>query len=230
MDQTGSFAGFGSATPELVTGRGYLVAYNTGWNPATSSPTTHTFTGNLNSGNINKAVLLGENSFNLVGNPYASSIDWKSSNWGTGRNALVNNAGGFDYWIWNDADGNYGVFNSAGADNSGTLGVSRYIAPEQAFLDEAVSDGNLAFNNDLRTHSSQTWLKNGETENSVLRLELSTPSNSYHDEMVVEFNPSFTGGGSSKFWSFYTEALRYILLRMALIIQLIDIPTCPEIQ
>ncbi len=206
IDQTGSNAGFGTATPALVPGRGYLVAYNTGWNPATSSPTTHTFTGNLNTGNINKAVLLGENSFNLVGNPYASSIDWKSSNWGTGRNALVNNAGGFDYWIWNEANGNYGVFNSAGADNSGTLGVTRNIAPQQGFFVQASADGNLAMNNSIRNHSTQSWFKGEEAENSVLRLELSTPNNSYHDEMVVEFNPSFTGGGSSKFWSFYTEA------------------------
>jgi hypothetical protein len=206
VDITGSLAGFGSATPEMVTGRGYLAAYNTGWNPATGSPTTHAFTGNLNTGNITKAILIGENSFNLVGNPYASSIDWKSSNWGTGRNALVNNAGGFDYWIWNDTDGNYGVFNSAGADNSGTLGVSRNIAPQQAFFVQASADGNLAMNNTVRTHSTQSWLKGEEAENSALRLELSTPNNSYHDEMIVEFNPAFNGGGSSKFWSFYTEA------------------------
>jgi hypothetical protein len=37
--------------------------------------------------------------FNLIGNPYPSSIDWKS---GTGwlRTDLVVSGGGYDMWIW----------------------------------------------------------------------------------------------------------------------------------
>lgn len=206
VDQSGSVAGFGNAVPEFTSGRGYLVAYNTDWNTATGSPSTHEFIGNLNNGNLNRPIQVGENSFNLVGNPYVSAIDWKSTGWAGGRSNLNENAGGYDYWIWNDIAGNYGVFNSTGADNSGTLDVGRTIAPHQAFFVQAESDGNLSFNNDIRTISNQVWLKNTETESNVLRIKISTPSSGYSDEMIVEFNPSFTLGGSTKFWSFYTEA------------------------
>jgi len=35
---------------------------------------------------------------------------------------------------------------------------------------------------------------------------MTSSANAYSDEMLIEFNPAYDGGGSDKFWSFYTEA------------------------
>lgn len=206
VDAPGNLAGYGTVTPpQFTVGRGYLVAYNTGWNTASGSPEIHNFTGTPNSGNISFPIKLGESGYNLAGNPYPSTIDWKSSNWGTGRNSVVSRSGGFDYWVWNDADGNYGVFNSRGSNGSGTHGVTRYIAPGQAFFIKANADGNLVFNNTIRVSNAKQWLKDGEVDFPVIRLALTTEANSYNDEMVVEFNTGINDG-SEKFWSLYNEA------------------------
>jgi autotransporter-associated beta strand protein len=206
VDQGGSYAGFGTTTPPTFTsGRGYLVAYNSNWNPSTGSPEYHYFGGSLHAGTVNRNIVTGANYFNLVGNPFASSIDWKASS-GWSRSALESSGGGYDYWIYNDnlSTGNYGVFNSSGT--SGTNGVTRYIAPQQAFFVKAASDGVLGMGYEVRTHSSQSWLKGADAENSLVRLKITNDANSYSDEMIVEFNPEFTGGGSDKFWSFYASA------------------------
>jgi len=203
IDQAGSFAGFGSTTPpQFTVGRGYLVAYNTGWTTGSPTPTKHSFAGKLNSGEVNKSIIKDANAYNLVGNPYASSIDWKATT-GWSRSSLRNNSG-YDYWVWNENYGNYGVFNSSGT--TGSSDATRYIAPTQGFFVEAASSGNLIMDNSIRVHSTQPWLKNADTEINVLRLKLTTDANTYRDEMIVDFNTSYTGGGSAKFWSLYAEA------------------------
>jgi hypothetical protein len=199
IDDMSIYAGYGAATPVMTVGRGYLVAYGPDYNVTGM----HTFTGSLNSGIVSRGILNGANEFNLVGNPYASSIDWKSSS-GWGRSNVALNGSGYDYWIWNDAEGNYGVFNSAGT--SGTLEVTKDIAPMQAFFVRASTSGSLSMSNAVRVHSTQPWLKNRQAENNLLRLKLTTQANTYSDEMIVAFDPSQSDGGSDKFWSMYTEA------------------------
>jgi hypothetical protein len=202
IDQGGSYAGFGSSTPpQFTVGRGYLASYNSGW--TTGSPTIHTFSGTLNSGSINSQVITGANYFNLVGNPYSSPIDWKASS-GWNRSNLEVNGGGYDYWIFNDNAGNYGVFNSSGT--TGTNGTSQYISQNQAFFVKASSSGSLVMTNSTRSHSNQSWLKKEESDNNYISLKISCDANSFNDEMIVSINPDLPGGGSVKFWSLYTDA------------------------
>ena len=201
--ETGSLAGYEDAPPSFVIGRGYLVSYFTGWNPATSSPTTHEFAGTLNTGEITVPVvsMIG-NTFNLLGNPYPSSIDWMSDSWD--RSPLETNDGGYDYWIYNDGTGNYGSFNSYSS--IGTNGAGQYIASGQAFFVKASTSGNVIMNDAIRANSTQPWLKNTDTSNNFIQLKITASANTYSDEMIVDFNEDYTGGGTEKFWSFYTEA------------------------
>jgi len=204
----GSIAGFGTATlqtpPKFVTGRGYLSAYNTGWNSVTESPETHIFTGALNTGSISCPVVNSANAYNLVGNPYPSTINWSALT-GWLRSSLVGSSTlGYDYWIYNDTYGNYGVYNSK--TTIGTNGVTRYIAPGQAFFVKALSNGNLVMSNSVRVTNAQPWLKNTDTANNFILLKITSSANTYRDEMIVEFDDNLTGGGTEKFWSFYTEA------------------------
>ncbi|MBK7172938.1 MAG: T9SS type A sorting domain-containing protein [Bacteroidales bacterium] len=208
LDITGSSAGYGSTTPaSMESMRGYLVAYNTNWNAATGSPETHVFNGNLHNGSVSRAIIQGANNFNLIGNPYPSAIDWKASS-GWNRDALKANAtsSGYDYWIWNDAVANYGAFNSADADGSGSNGVDRYIAPTQAFFVQAADNGNLVMDNQVRTHSTQDFLKSGSFNPGFIKLKLSSSLDNHSDEMVVSFDPAYTVGGTDKWWSFYAES------------------------
>jgi|GEM_PF-1904269 len=204
INEASSFAGFGPSVPAFTTGKGYLVAYTSAW------ASKHTFTGPLNRGTVNMPVIsalaAGGSDFNLLGNPYPSSIDWKADNGWTRSNLATGSGGGYDYWVFNDNSGNYGVYNSGSASSSGTLGVSQNIAPCQAFFVQAAATGSISATDEVRTHSTQQWLKNEITENNLIRLKITTDANSYYDEMIVEFNPKFAGSGSAKFWGFYTEA------------------------
>ncbi|MEI7980593.1 MAG: T9SS type A sorting domain-containing protein [Bacteroidota bacterium] len=202
VDGSGNDGGFGTTTPPAFTvGRGYLTAYDAGWNPVTDSP-IHLFTGTLNAGPVSGTITNGANPFNLVGNPYPSSIDWQAGGWD--RTKLVSSGGGFDYWIFNDTDGNYGLFNSALG--SGTHGTSRDIAPMQGFFVEAASTGTLDMTSSTQVHSTQTWLKESLEINNLIRLKLTTDVNNYNDEMIIAVDPSYADAGSQKFWSMYTEA------------------------
>lgn len=136
-------------------GRGYLYSVQ-------SANPTKQFTGNLNNGNQSIPVtstgtdvsLIG---FNLIGNPYPSSVDWQAAS-GWTRTSLFSSAGGYDMWIWNPAAENYGVVNSASG--SGTNGVTRYIAPMQGFFVRAERAGTLSLTNSVRVHQlAGNWLK-----------------------------------------------------------------------
>ena len=211
IDDPSSAAGFGglqTAIPQFDAGKGYVVAYDASWGGI------HSFAGELNSGVVERGIVnySGNNpagsAFNLVGNPYPCSIDWKN-NEGWSRNDLAthNITSGYDYWVWNDAYGNYGVFNSLGS--SGTLDVSQYVAPMQSFFVKASTIGagiKLKIYNGAKTHSSQAWLKTAFGDESHLTLNLTTDANPYSDEMIIGFSSDYGGWGSSKFWSMYTEA------------------------
>ncbi len=209
VDTDDSNAGYGASTPpEFTAGRGYLVAYNTNW--TVGSPTTHTFTGSLNTGDKSAAIAYhANNSFNLVGNPYPSAIDWKSAGW-TRADLETATGGGYDYWVFNDVAGNYGSFNSIGS--VGNNGATQYIAQGQAFFVKAkstITTGTIGMTNSIQKHVSnlsQPWLKSRNGEENLLRLLITCEANTYSDELIVEFNPEFDEGGSTKFWSFYSEA------------------------
>jgi hypothetical protein len=90
----------------------------------------------LNNGNVSFPITNTSSSadavvrgFNLIGNPYPSSIDWKS---GTGwlRTDLVVSGGGYD--MWNPASNNYGVCNSSSS--IATNGVTQYIPTQGYFV------------------------------------------------------------------------------------------------
>ncbi|MFZ4706341.1 MAG: T9SS type A sorting domain-containing protein [Bacteroidales bacterium] len=118
--------------------------------------------------------------WNLVGNPFPSSIDW---DWATSpgwtkdnlNNAIyIENAGGWAAYV-------SGVGNNGG---------SRYIAPGQGFFVNVadVGSGALSMYNDVRVHNATPFFKN--TVNDLVRLQVS--GNGFIDEAVVRFLPEAT--------------------------------------
>ncbi len=183
----------------FLPGKGYLISYK-------DSHPTKEFVGNLNNGSVSvplyKTTGAGtEFGFNFVGNPYPSSIDWKSSGWG--RNLLENNGGGFDIWIWSETNQNYGAYNSASDSDNGTLGVSRYIAPTQGFFVKASQSGLFSMNNSLRVHEgSGNWLKSAASDPDRIIVDIESDDGYGKDEVVIEFGHSEPETGTIKRFSF----------------------------
>lgn len=181
----------------FVPGRGYLVSYQI-------TGTTKEFSGVFQNGTVNIGVTRSagnapEFGSNLVGNPYPSSIDWKSIS-GWNRSVLESNGGGYDFWIWNDAANNYGVYNSNAASDFGTLGVSRYIAPTQAFFVKAAYTGSIIVNNQARVNKeSGNWLKTNYKNADRVTLRVSCLDGCGTDEVTFEIGNDNTGGAAKKF-------------------------------
>lgn len=62
--------------------------------------------------------------WNLVGNPYPGTIDWRSTNW-TKSNISTT------IYLWNTCNQNWSTYNST--NGAGTNGGSRYVSPYQGF-------------------------------------------------------------------------------------------------
>lgn len=193
----------------FVPGRGYLVSYK-------DLHPTKLFQGILNNGDISFPLtrtsgVANEFGYNLAGNPYPSSIDWKASV-GWGRNMLENNGGGYDVWIWSHESGNYGVYNSASTSDVGTLGVTRFIAPTQGFFVKAQTAGTLIFSNNIRVNNGAgNWLKNAAIDADQLRIAVHSSDGYGSDEVILEFgHPSVSEGSSKRFSILETSPQLYI--------------------
>jgi hypothetical protein len=184
---------------EFIPGRGYMTAYETA-NP------TKRFTGLLNNGTISfdltKSGINTYNGYNLAGNPYPSSIDWKAAS-GWTRSDLALNSGGYDYYIYNSTAGNYGTFNSAGS--SGTNGATQYIAQGQAFFVKASTIGSMSMTNSVRVHQNPSFLKESNEMERLIRLKITSLATNYSDESILEFGHD-SYGGSEKMTGFTEKA------------------------
>ena len=189
-------------TSNFVKSRGYLYATQD------TNPTKE-FIGFLNNGIIsypitNESPDLVVKGFNLVGNPYPSSIDWKSST-GWSRTNLVPSGGGYDVWIWNPASNNYGVYNSNG--NEGTNGVTQYISPTQGYFVRAESNGNLGTTNDVRVNTgASNWLKAENRKTNSLKINITSQEGNGSDEVLLQFGFEENEAGALKFFSQNEEA------------------------
>jgi hypothetical protein len=194
----------------FMAAKGYMTAFPyVGGNPQTKN-----FTGELNEGPFSFSLSNQAHpddpyqGFNLAGNPYPSSIDWKAAE-GWDRSSLLLTPGdtdGYSYWTWNPIDGQYGTFHSGQISETGTAGTSRYIAPMQGFWVSAAQEGILGMDNRIRVHSDQNWLKNEKTIPGILRLLVSSEASSYNDETILEFGHETNRGGSKKMFSIYPQA------------------------
>jgi hypothetical protein len=160
-------------------GQGYIaMSPTTGSFPTTS---TVTFTGTPNNGIITTPIVLSGNSgsviddFNLIGNPYASSIFADAF-----ITTNTNISGTLYFWthvkdidltainpgpnIYNFRPDDYATYNLSGgtASTNGGAIPSGYVASGQGFLVEAITAGNITFNNTMRNsgYSNTNFYRN----------------------------------------------------------------------
>ncbi len=155
----------------MPTGQGFSV-----WADANE---TRTFTGTINHGSIGALSLqltgaAGPNTgWNLMGNPYPSSIDWDAaSGW------LRTNIADAVY-VWNSSQ--YSAYVGGIPVNGG----SRYIAPGQGFFLQATNVGaSVTMDNGIRLHNSVSFLKNTQSDpENTIRVQVS--ADGYQDENVI---------------------------------------------
>ena len=164
-----------SATTPLFTNKGYMIYY-----PGDSKE--YSFTGNLNNGTYSYS-LVGHSgdkvyTFNLLPNPYPSSIVWNIGSAGWNKSAGIGGA----CYIWNATNGNYSTVASS---------ETAYIPVGQAFMVmvENETSPTLSVNNTARTHSSQVFYKSDGIEN---QLSITATANGYADETAVRFGEEAT--------------------------------------
>jgi hypothetical protein len=152
-----------------------------------------TFTGSLNTGVISIPLTRtetapgGQHGWNLVGNPYPSTMDWDASSGWTKLN--IDNA------IYFRTNGNYGSY----INGVGTNGGTQYIPPMQAFwvrVSTGQTTGNLACNNNVRIHNSHNIYKN--TLDNTLLITFSNDTNGLTDQTYVRFDPGATDSFDSQ--------------------------------
>jgi hypothetical protein len=146
---------------------------------------TASFTGNLNAVNVGigtTSVYAGadpdDKGWNLVGNPFASSINWDE----------ITKPTGIDDAIYIHVNGSTWATYIGGA---GVNGGSEFIAPCQGFFVRATANVTLTIPASSRVHNNTAFFKNSdESVSDLVRLEIS--GNGYTDESVVRLKPEAT--------------------------------------
>ena len=155
---------------------------------STNIPNTIDLTGTPNKGN--QSFSLGytssgnaDDGWNLVSNPYPSTIDWDAAS-GWTRTNIQGNA----YYAWNDAAQNYASYPAGGPGvNSGT----RYIASSQGFMVHNNAAPVLNMTESVKSSTNPTpqfWKATGVNMSpQALRIKLSGNANTYTDESLIRF-------------------------------------------
>ena len=176
---------------------------------------TITFIGDANTGDFNFNGLTYTNNdaqagplpnyydgWNLVSNPYPSSIDWDLIK-GT-RTDLDNGI-----YIWDGTQ--YASYSNDV--KGGSMALSNEVAPMQAFFVHSTANNNPSFqlNNSHRVHSSVKYLKGEEEENvkpNFIRLKMQ--ANGYSDYSVIYFKSNATIGFDGSFDAFKLYSPSYM--------------------
>ncbi|SOD17945.1 T9SS type A sorting domain-containing protein [Pedobacter xixiisoli] len=152
------------------------------------------FEGVLNQQDVSATLTYSAaNNFNLLGNPYAATIDWSSSNWGADKGTASN-----AIWIWNPVARGYATY----INDVSTMGGTRYISSGQAFFVQTSAAGTLKFKENVKAVTQQPTILSMSVPNrsqESVPTQLATPKNlvrinmkpvnSYgEDETVIVFD------------------------------------------
>lgn len=174
-----------NVTDALTMGKGFaLYLYSV------NIPVTLDLVGPPNTGNQSLPVTYSNNSpdgtygdnWNLLSNPYPSSIDWDAVSGWTRTNIQGNT-----YFSWNDVAQNYASYPAGGPGvNSGT----KYIASSQAFFVQANAGSpvlNITENVKTSVNPSPQFWKTENSTPSYIKLKMSASSNRFTDESIIRF-------------------------------------------
>jgi len=145
-----------------VSGAGKFVA-GKGYEILTTTDGTVNFTGTVATGNVSIAITkpASNNAWNLIGNPFPSSI-FANSNADATNNFITVNSTAMDasyqaIYLWNPTTSLYGLINQASS--------ATYIAPGQGFFVKSKSGGaTVNFKTAMRTNQSTVAFQRAATQ------------------------------------------------------------------
>jgi uncharacterized delta-60 repeat protein len=140
--------------------------------------------------------------YNLVGNPYPSTVSWDAATKTNLETSMYYRTHQGSSMLYDT----YNAVNSIGTNNNLGGAVTGAIPPTQAFWVRVDFDGNtgeLDFTNAMRSHGTLSGIYRMAAEEGTVRIALSNGTNS--DEGIIFFEPSAQDGydayDSQKFWA-----------------------------
>ncbi len=174
---------FAGTAATLAPGKGYAIMMPTTQASYPSAPISVSFTGTVNTGTILTPLSLSANAvdatddYNLIGNPYPSSIDANAF-----IDANLNTSGSLYFWTHvgaisvsnpgpdaqNFISDDYAVYNKTGGTRTSYTGSALpngKIGAGQAFMVEAITATNVQFTNSMRnkTYSNSQFFRPATT-------------------------------------------------------------------
>ncbi len=183
-----------------------LNAGLTGYGLWADSPAVAEFPGILNAGAFSIPVFntpgtaSPENDpsgYNLVGNPYPSSLDWDAEE-GAGWIRTSTNVG-MAIYFWNGSQ--YASYVKGGP-NPGPNGGTNIIPPQQGFFVMCLSEegGSITVDDAARVHSSQPFYKDRQMTADLARIRVD--GGLHKDELFFYIRPDATFGFDGQFDAF----------------------------
>lgn len=199
----------GSAVEVFVRGSRNLANPYLNW--TTPDDVTIDFIGALNYGNISKSLSYTNSNnssadgFNLIGNPYASPINFDTSGW---TKTNIKN----QYWSYNPNTGMYGIYD--GDLQNGTNGITKYISSGQGFFVKAISTGaSIQFTENIKciNNPGNTYYRSSNytlDSLAILKITLENDSSESDETLIyLSENGSTTGNDLHDATKFYNDAL-----------------------
>ena len=184
------------STTNFTVGKGYLIRVANNWSATVASPYSGIFEGVPNNGDISIPASVG---FNLLGNPYPSSIfadQFIDDNIARGVSALY-------YWTHKVAAtgttypvNNYASYTKAGgvAAAAGGFVPNDVIPMGQGYITNVTSAGNVLFNNNIRRSQNSQFFRSANTvERHRFWLNISDNTNDYNQLMVAYMTGATNG-------------------------------------
>ena len=181
-------------TYNFETAKGYAIRAPN--NYSTSEQTVDwTFTGVPNNGSQSIAVKKSKNGYNLVGNPYPSSIRFSSLK-------ALNGSLDYPVYFWNNSytnppqqqgasytQENYAILTASGGVKStnGTQKPSDTISVGQGFIVAVTANANLVFNNSIRLAAKGQFFNMRKANSEVNRfwINFKTPANNNSEILIA---------------------------------------------
>lgn len=158
-----------------------------------TQPFTVDVVGPTNKGNINLPVSYtssgspADDGWNMVGNPYPSTIDWDSPNW---TKSNINQA----IYIWNPQNQQFASY----VFGIGTNGGSRYIASSQAFWVQANGvSPSVQITENCKSAVNQAFIRDAVANQQLLTFSVQKGTKT--DEAVLRFIDGATANFDANF-------------------------------
>ena len=173
------------------------------------------YTGVLNKGDITKTLSYTNTNnstsdgFNLVGNPYASAIDFENGN--LTKTNIQNK-----FWSYNPNTGLYGIYDASL--HTGTNSITQYIASSQGFFVKATATNpSITFKETCKSDNpgNNYFKSNNSSQNilPILKIGISNDS-TFTDETLLVFdeNASALGEDEHDAFKWFNDALNIYTL------------------